>query len=156
MPYFGTGANHADSYGFRSVMVPNIVGCWDMRRKDLDYDFLRRLVAEWRSTADLLFGDFYPLTSYSVENVVWLAWQFHRPDLGKGMVQAFRRSESPYESARFFLLGLEPNTLYRIWSADSPQIDRSVSGTELMETGLELSMHSKPEALLILYERVDE
>jgi alpha-galactosidase len=53
-----------------------------------------------------LFGDFYPLTSYSTANNVWMAFQFDCPEQGVGVVQAFRRAESPCEAIRVKLRGL--------------------------------------------------
>ena len=53
-------------------------------------------------------GDFYPLTDYSLENEVWLAWQYDRPEAGEGLVQAFRRPQSADSIRVFRLRGLEP------------------------------------------------
>ena len=38
-----------------------------------------------------MLGDYYPLTSYSLQPDHWIAWQFNRPETGDGVVQAFRR-----------------------------------------------------------------
>jgi len=84
-----------------------------MRNKDLDYDSIRRLYGQWLEIGDYYTGDFYPLTPYSLENDVWMAWQFNRSDIGAGMVQAFRRADSFYESARFKLNGLTLMLLIR-------------------------------------------
>ena len=40
---------------------------------------INRLVTD--QIADLLLGDFYPLTPYSLAEDVWLAWQFDRPSM---------------------------------------------------------------------------
>jgi len=45
---------------------------------------------------------------------VWLAWQFDVPEKGEGMVQAFRREQSPYKSVRFPLRGLEADAQYQV------------------------------------------
>ena len=37
-----------------------------------------------------------------------MAWQFHRPDLGEGIVQAFRRTQSNILTCQYQLCGLEP------------------------------------------------
>ncbi len=50
---------------------------------------------EWRKIRTYMLGDYYPLTPYSLQRDQWIAWQFDRPDLGGGEVQAFRRPESP-------------------------------------------------------------
>ena len=40
------------------------------------------------------FGDYYPLTPWSLDNGAWLAWQYDRPDLNSGVVLAFRRPDN--------------------------------------------------------------
>ena len=93
-PYYGTGTGSGaiDPYLLRSVMCPHFTACFDVRRTDLDYDMIRRVMGQWREFAEYYYGDYYPLTSYSLENDVWMAWQFDCPELGEGMVQAFRRA----------------------------------------------------------------
>ena len=66
-----------------------------MTKKDLDYELGRKLIAQWRQVVDYLIGDFYPLTAYSLADDVWMAFQFARPENGSGMVQAFRRGNTP-------------------------------------------------------------
>ncbi len=51
----------------------------------IDWAAFRRAVAEWRLVADDFFGDFYPLTEYSLDGDKWIAWQFFRPETGKGL-----------------------------------------------------------------------
>ena len=40
--------------------------------------------------------DYYPLSPYSKALDIWMAWQFHRPDLNEGVIQAFPPSAQPY------------------------------------------------------------
>ena len=95
MPFNGTGFLTVDKYLIRSQMSPEFTLGVDTRRKDLDYQLLRTLIDQWRHVSPCYFGDYYPLTPYSTENTIWMAWQFDRPDLGEGFVQAFRRAECP-------------------------------------------------------------
>ena len=90
-----------------------------MRLKDLDYAALRRLIGQWRQIAPNYYGDFYPLTPWTRDNTVWMAWQFDRPETGEGMVQAFRRHESDYESARLRLRGLDADATYVVTDLDT-------------------------------------
>src|SRR5208283_2779613 len=64
IPYYGTGINRVDPYSFRSDMCPAVVLQVDNRRKDLDYDSLRRMCSQWRTFAEYYYGDYYPLTAY--------------------------------------------------------------------------------------------
>ena len=120
IPYFGTGTNAFDFYTFRSQMAPAMSATWDLRRHDLDYAFLRRLVDQWRDVADNYYGDYYPLTPYRMENDVWMAWQFDRPEAGGGMVQVFRRPKSSIVAMNFKLHGLDPAAHYAVTNLDVP------------------------------------
>ena len=154
IPYFGTGISGVEPYVFRSQMTPGIITTWDLRRKDLDYDKLRTLVKEWRAIAPNYYGDLYPLTPYSLATDVWAAIQFDRPEVGEGFVEIFRRSQSPYESARIKLQGLEPEGRYRVENLDSKG-KREYSGEELMDHGVELHLAQTPDSALLSYTRLD-
>ncbi len=145
--------NQFEPYGFRSVMCPHITLAYDVRNKDSDYDAVRRLVAEWRKIAPYYLGDYYPLTPYSLENDIWMAWQFDRPDLGEGMVQAFRRADSFYEAARFKLNGLDPEADYQVTNLDAGD-GLVMAGRELTEVGLLVVLKNQPGSGVITYKRV--
>jgi alpha-galactosidase len=153
MPFFGTAFREIEPYAFRSMMTPAAMLNLDVRRRNLDYDLLRRLVAQWRQVSNYYYGDYYPLTPYSTEDNVWCAWQFDRPDLGEGMVQAFRRPNSPFDSARFKLRGLEPARRYRVTNVDE-QGAMEMTGGELMDSGLPVALKNSPRAAIIVYKWV--
>jgi alpha-galactosidase len=153
IPYYGTGANSTDAYIFRSQMCPWFTACYDVRRTDLDYDTLRRLHGQWKRISPLFMKDFYPLTPYATENTAWVAWQFHDPERGEGVIQAFRRGESFYEAAALRLQGLDEQANYVVTDADAGT-ERKVSGRELSE-GLSIAMKTRPAAALITYRRVE-
>ena len=48
----------------------------------------------------IYFGDFWPLTTFSTSHKAWMAWQFDDPKKSGGLVQAFRRAESPFKRQR--------------------------------------------------------
>ena len=81
---------------------------------------------------------------------MWMAWQFDRPDLGAGMVQAFRRDDCPYESARFPLRGLKAESCYEVRDFDRGGT-RVVSGQELMESGVGVAIDDRPGAAILTY-----
>lgn len=156
IPFFGamiSPIEGVDPYVFRSAMCLCTVLEFDVRREDLDYALLRELTAQWQRVAPFFYGDYYPLTPYSREEYVWIAWQFDRPDLASGVLQAFRRAESPYESARFKLRGLDPEASYRVINLDEEGA-AVMSGRELTEAGLLMTMKQQPQAVIIVYERV--
>ena len=152
IPFSGTGTGVFASYDFRSNMAPFTNCIWDMRVKNADYDLMRRLTEDFRQVADYYLGDYYPLSPYSLENDVWMAWQFDCPEIGEGMVQAFRREKSVYESARFKLRGLAPDARYTVKDIDTCDSEE-MTGSELMEKGLVISISNQPGAVIITYKK---
>jgi alpha-galactosidase len=152
IPYFGTAVNSDDPYVFRSQMVPAVGIGVEPDSKEIDYSRFLRLLAQWKTISNDYYGDYYPLTSYTAANDGWLAWQFHRSDTGEGMVQAFRRPKSPFESARLKLRGLDPDARYTVRDVDQSQGTQK-TGRELMENGLLVSIAERPGAVLITYSR---
>jgi len=153
IPYFGTTVNSDDPYIFRSQMVPAVGIGVAPDSKEIDYRRYLELLAQWRGLAGDYYGDYYPLTSYTTADDAWLAWQFDRADDGEGMVQAFRRPQSPYEAARFKLRGLDPKARYAVRDLDQAQ-ETEMAGQELMESGLLVSIRTRPGAALITYRKV--
>ena len=153
IPFYGTGINQFDAYAFRSCACPGINLCYDMRKTDSDYPAARKLVDEWRQVGKYYLGDYYPLTPYSLENDVWMAFQFDRPDLDEGMVLAFRRPGSVYESARFKLQGLDVESKYSANNLDTGE-SIQVSGKELSENGLAVELKNQPDSAVITYKRL--
>lgn len=152
MPYYGSGMNMADKYMFRSCIFPaSRVGC-DARKKDIDYALIRRMIAEFRKVEPYLLGDYYPLTPYTLQQTDWIGWQFDRPELGEGMIQAFRRAECKVPAQQLKLRGLEPNTRYTITNFDAAATTE-MTGRELMEQGLPVTISERPGAAIITYKK---
>ena len=72
----------------------------------------------------------------------------------EGMVQAFRRSESAYETARFRLHGLEPNARYLVENLDVPGTVE-LAGRTLAEAGLAVPIREQPGSAVITYRKVN-
>ena len=153
MPYHGTGAPLSDDYTMRSAFAPAYRIGWDTQAKDIDQTLLHRVVDNFRQVEPYLLDDFYPLTPYSLEHNVWMAWQYDRPELGEGIVQVFRRAESVDESTRLKLRGLEPASQYEFTDLDSGHLQR-ITGRELLEQGLLVQAPRQPSALLFRYQKM--
>ena len=83
-----------------------------------------------------------------------MAWQFDRPATGDGMVQAFRRSQSPIEKARFKLRGLDPAARVFRDAISTRRAKRKFTGRELEEQGLPVAIKDQPGAMIIVYKQV--
>ncbi len=154
VPYFGTGFNSTEPYIFWSQMSPAPGIGLDIERIEADAAKLRKLTGDWRSIAGLYYGDYYPLTPYSTDATAWLAWQFNDPAAQKGMIQSFRRPDSPFESARFHLSGLEPAATYVVRDLDAAATAR-YTGKQLMETGLPVKIGRRAGAVVLVYSKAN-
>ena len=149
---WGTGGISYDAYTRRSNMCPSNTACFDFRA-EVDDELIQRLYQQWLEVGPDYFGDYYPLTPHSLSQDSWIAWQFHRPEVGRGMVQAFRRSESHFFGGQFKLRGLVPDAKYEIQDLDSAA-KNTMTGQQLMESGLQISIDQRPGAALVVYRAV--
>jgi alpha-galactosidase len=81
-----------------------------------------------------------------------MAWQFDRPESGRGMVQVFRRQDSPFTAAVFPLRGLDPEATYTVRNVDI-EGSKTLSGAELLKNGLPINIETKPGAVIYTYEK---
>ncbi len=156
LPFHGTAFSPPaayDPYTVRSMMCPSNTACFDVRRKDLDYALLRKLVAEWHAIAPYFMADFYPLTAYSASGDAWMAWQYNDPAAGGGAVQAFRRGGSVFFGTQLRLRGLEPAARYEVRNFDRPAT-AIATGKELMEKGLRVEIEDRPGAATFAYKKL--
>jgi len=153
MPYHGSGMAPGDVYWYRSCIFPASRIGMDTRDNKQDFPLLIKMMAEFHQVEKYLLGDFYPLTGYSLDDRAWLAWQYDRPEMGEGMVQAFRHKNSPFETAHFKLRGLELVGTYCVTNFDAPHSPVKMTGQELMESGLPVNMAQSPQAVILVYKR---
>jgi alpha-galactosidase len=149
-----------DDYEFRSSMCSSLCLNWwvagdvpaERIPPDFPFGWAKNTLAQYLRLRDSYYGDFYPLTGYSQSADVWLAYQLAQPDGNRGLVVALRRPQSPYESARLSLRGLEPAASYRLTNLDT-RTQSTHRGQELMQAGLELELKTKPGSALVVYQR---
>jgi len=92
------------------------------------------------------------VTEFSLEEDVWMAFQFDRPAAGSGVVLVFRRPDALATTTRFTLHGLEAGTQYRIEDFDVSG-KRLLSGETLMLRGLKVSLSEAPASAIVQYVR---
>jgi len=153
----GTGVMYSpqwmNDYWVRSTYVAEFTfGPGPQGLDIVDFDQWRKWTSQWREIAPDFLGDYYPLTPYSLEASVWIAWQFDRPEPGEGVVQAFRRPNCFYESARFKLQGLDADARYTITDIDS-ETSQEITGRQLMENGLLVTITEPASAAVIKYKK---
>ena len=145
LPFHGTGAYLYDPYSFRSF-YGTCFGMGGLTEENAAAQ--QQAYAENKQIASfMLFGDYYPLTPYSLENNVWIGWQFNSPASKQGCVQVFRRQNAPGPSITLHLNDLDPNQLYQVRNFDTTT-PVTKSGAELMEDGLVVNLPTRGSALL--------
>jgi alpha-galactosidase len=163
LPYYGTGVGpqntHDGAWGsgqyvVRSSLAPSYASSVVARTaSDEDWALLRTMNEEFvRIQDDLLYSDFYPLTEFSLEDDVWMAFQFDRPAARSGVVLVFRRPQTKTATMRFTLHGLDAGKRYRIDNFDESGTEL-LSGKSLMQHGLEVSLSDAPASAIVQYER---
>ena len=113
---------------------------------------LRPLMADWKAVADEFYGDYYPLTKYSLSEDDGWRGNSTVPEVGSGMVQAFRHTRSPYESIRVKLQGLDKDAVYTLTNLDIPSTTEMM-GRELSENGLVIAIKDQRGSAIITYKR---
>ncbi|OIO93005.1 MAG: hypothetical protein AUK03_08875 [Anaerolineae bacterium CG2_30_64_16] len=146
------------AYAMRSALGTSIVTHWSGQvlegGADLPLARIRDLMDEALALRKYFYGDFYPLLSFSLAADAWAAWQYDRPDLGEGMVVAFRRHESPFPQWEAMLEGLDSDANYELYSWDDKDT-RHMSGIALMTEGFAVTISEKPGSALFTYKRAD-
>ncbi len=155
LPVSGTGCMQPDTYSWRSNMRSTAMARWWLLGKipdDFSVDWLAKMLDQHQAIRAFYEGDYYPLTPYSRSETDWMAYQLHRSDMDAGVVVAFRRSESPDETARFKLHGLAPDGRYAITNFDQPGTT-DMLGRELSEQGLPVALIEQASSAIITYQR---
>ena len=163
IPLSATSQDRAgDDYEFRSSMCSSLCLNWwisgDAPAEKIPASFpfawAKETLRKYVQFRSLYYGDYYPLTRYSQARDVWMAYQLDEPTIGRGLVVALRRPESPYQSARFPLRGLDEQGNYQVTDLDTGE-RRSLTGRALVREGLEVRMKTKPDSALVMYERTN-
>ena len=159
MPYSGTGSgNEYDEYRIRSAYAAALT-CqylWTEKEPFCDteekVDFIKRYTEEYLKVRPYFSEDFYPLTELSEKLDVWCAMQFNRPQKNDGIIEVFRRENSPYETACFMLRGIDESVDYLFADADGGEF--TLSGKELMKNGLKITVPDKRKAKIYFYKTI--
>jgi len=152
LPYFAATWGQTDELYLTRSREAQVVGACLKPSVEGHFRDLPKRLEEWRQIVPCYWGDFWPLTPYSLDNDAWIAWQFDLPDTGTGVVQAFRRADCPTDSLRVQLRGLNAKCRYTLTDLDAP-VPQEMTGRELMATGLLLTTAQRPAALVVRYER---
>ena len=146
----GSGQAHTPYMFFSFLGGAPCIG-WDTRDESIDSVLTHQWLATFMSMRHLTEGDFYPLTECSLSEQAWSAVQFHRPDIEEGLVAAFRRPASPYETASFPLRALDPEVEYCFTSALGTEAFTK-AGTAARR-GISITLNDCPDVSILIYRK---
>ncbi|MBI5822170.1 MAG: alpha-galactosidase [Verrucomicrobia bacterium] len=154
LPWQGTGVPFfTDRYAVRSYYVTGfgMIAAGDWTKNEQKRADTIRGYSEARRISHLMLGDYFTLTPYSLDKTSWIAWQFHRADLGEGVVQAFRRPGAASDTLTVKLHGLVPQQRYEIENLDGGK--EVLTGEELMR-GFDITLRENPAAAVLVLKAI--
>ncbi|MBQ9805267.1 MAG: alpha-galactosidase [Clostridia bacterium] len=158
MPYSGTGSGRVyDTYRMRSAYATGGLSTTYSYSANEHFgseagqvEWLRDRAEEYCRVRPYFQGDLYPLTKPTKDETAWCAVQWHRPESGDGMIQVFKRENSPYTEASFDLCAIDSTKTYRFTDIDGGEFE--ISGQELIQNGLKLRIAEKRVAKIYFYQ----
>jgi alpha-galactosidase len=150
-PYQGSSVYEFEPYKFRSFYLP----CFGMGylRKKNEAAIIQGYTECKAIQPMMLYGDYWPLTPYSLEDDEWIAWQFNRENEGDGCIQVFRRGDCDINKLKIKLRGLDPQAYYLLNNFDRKNVDK-IAGKKLMKAGYIVRIDDKPGSAIIIYEKI--
>ncbi len=163
MPWsgIGYGPKLGDTYRFRSAYTGGIAVRtwehvdpeWNFENAEVDFEWARKYFGEYVRIRRYFGEDFYALIENSRENTSWNAQQYHDPEDQSGIILAFRRARSPFDTLCARPKGFLTCGEYEFTDADTGASFRR-TGAELLKDGLELVIKEQRGSLLLEYKRV--
>jgi alpha-galactosidase len=154
----GQSSDYTVRSGMSSGLQYGLLSVGDAPQVSTDYSALpfariKSVLEQQRTIEKYFYGDFYPLMDYSEQEDAWMAYQLDLDAGAEGLVVVLKRPASPITTALFPLHALDPAAGYEVVDLDSKK-RWTKSGLSLTNTGLEVTLSSRPESLLLQYTRV--
>ncbi len=127
-----------------------VTGCW-AQTDPAAVAALRRHLDHYVNVRPLFAADFYPLTEWNDDPTKWLAFQFHDPATGAGIVQAFRGPNASQREHTLKLQGLDTNQQYHLTDWDQPTENMERSGLALSTSGIEVQAGANAAVAIVLH-----
>jgi alpha-galactosidase len=155
VPFSTSGEMGATPYLFRSGFNAGISFGEDVRPPAYPRDLLRQGIAEGKRLRKYFFGNFYPINEVTTSPEDWCVLQYHRAAEQDGMVIAFRRHLSPYDTYESVLNEIVPEAKYEVSFYPTYGQAKSVTMAGAALQHLRLEIADSPGSLVIEYKRVN-
>ena len=151
LPLFAVGLWSSDPYERRSAAAAGV----SLEAPYLDPGFSSSAwadaVGELKILRSYWYGDLHVLSGIGTDADDVAAWQLDRPDLGAGVLCAFRRPESKLSGIVVAPRGIRPSARYHVeFRGDGKPIKTIMTGKEMAE-GLVLRLPKAPGSMLVYY-----
>lgn len=109
-----------------------------------DFKWIKKVTEEYASIRKYMYKDFYNHASNVFDDTSWAVWQYHDPDTQSGIVMAFRREKSPFDTVKINLKGILKGKTYEIKNLDD-------GTTQNITDTLEIVLPQKRSSTIIEY-----
>lgn len=123
--------------------------------KEIDFDLLRKNLAEWKSVRHLLVKDMYVLTPWrhDSDRSHWTAFAYDDPDSGESVLLAFRMEDAEADKFTVKLPFAVPGSVYSMTNADNGVSVRA-GGRELSREGFTVTLPEPKSSALFYIKRI--
>lgn len=138
LPYNGcTSKTKNDTYAIRSSYSSSWGGAFYnaifQSMNDEDFKWAKKVTDEYRKIRKYFSMNFYNHGSNVFDNTAWTIWQYHDNETQSGIVMAFRRENSPFESVEIKLKSTLENQEYLFENLDA---DNKFCGNDKLKINL--------------------
>ena len=138
LPYNGcTSKTKNDIYAIRSSYSSSWGGAFYnaifQSMDEDDFAWAKKVTDEYRNIRKYFSMDFYNHGSAVFDDTSWAIWQYHDADSGSGIVMAFRRCQSPFDTVKIRLKGLLDGKNYTYKNLDD---NTAFIATDILEITL--------------------
>ncbi len=143
LPITGTALNMTNEYSSRSGMLPlMLMDFYSHTHPDFSF---------YHEQRDLMTGNYYPLDFGSFDKNKMHAMQYSSDDGSEGVVLIYKRAHVNKTEYTARLNGLVSSETYNVYDIDNPETVYSLSGEELMNEGITVSLPDGEKAMFLMY-----
>lgn len=146
LPITGSALYMQDEYASRSAIMPLLLMDFYSHTHP-DFEF-------YKEQRELMAGNYYPLDFGSFDKDKMLAMQFSTADASSGTALIYKRSEVKASEYTVKLNGLIPSEKYNVYDIDTPETVYTLTGEELMSSGITLILPEGCKALILMFNAV--
>lgn len=154
LPYSTSGQMGTTPYLFRSGFNGGIPFADDFRPENFPRAELKKAISEGKRIRKYFAGNYYPLSTPSLQRDAWCMMQYHRPEESDGMIMIFRRDQSPFAAISHLpLKEIDPEAEYEIVISRTfePETPRKMSGNEFLK--LKIDVDERPGSVVLEYKK---